>query len=189
MTSSEPSTVPARERTREAIRTEAARMFAECGYAATGVRDIARAASVDPAIVIRTFGSKEGLFLETMTRPAVWRDVVDGPVETIGFRLLEILLEDRPRGLQVYAALIRASDRPEVADKITSSMMEDLVEPIARRIPSDDAEMRAHLFAAQVQGLMSVIGVAKDPWIASAPKDVLVRHYGALLQRTLTGDF
>ena len=46
---------------RAALREEALRLFAECGYAGTSVRDVAAAAGVSPALLFHHYGSKEGL--------------------------------------------------------------------------------------------------------------------------------
>ncbi|PYY65719.1 MULTISPECIES: TetR family transcriptional regulator [unclassified Curtobacterium] len=172
---------------KDAIRAAATAMFAEEGYHATGVRDIARTAGVDPAIVIRHFGSKEGLFLETMSLPPVWREVFDGPVDQVGHAITRLIMSGREGGLGPYAALIRASDRPEVAEKLRRALIEDFVIPLAARLDGEDAELRAHLFTAQVQGLMDVLAVRPDQFLLDTPADVIVRWYGAALQRTLTG--
>ena len=50
------------DRTRAAILAAAQALFAEQGYERTTVRDVAARAEIDPALVIRYFGSKEGLF-------------------------------------------------------------------------------------------------------------------------------
>ncbi|BBD41146.1 TetR family transcriptional regulator (plasmid) [Aminobacter sp. Y103A] len=50
------------ERTRAAILEAARELFMEFGYQAATVRDVAHRASIDPAMVIRYFGSKEELF-------------------------------------------------------------------------------------------------------------------------------
>ena len=52
------------DRTRTAILAAARRLFAERGYEATTVRDVATSASIDPAMVIRYFGNKDGLFAQ-----------------------------------------------------------------------------------------------------------------------------
>jgi len=54
--------------TRDVIARHARVLFAERGYAATSVRRIAAAAGVDPALVIRHFGSKEELFVDELAR-------------------------------------------------------------------------------------------------------------------------
>ncbi len=50
------------EAPKDAIARVAGRLFAERGFTATSVRAIAAGAGVDPALVIRHFGSKEALF-------------------------------------------------------------------------------------------------------------------------------
>ena len=50
------------DRTRAAILAAARELFAAQGYERTTVRDVAAKAEIDPAMVIRYFGSKDGLF-------------------------------------------------------------------------------------------------------------------------------
>ena len=55
------------QRTRQQIFDAACERFAEVGYEATTIRSVAKTAGVDPALVIRYFGSKQGLFDEVAT--------------------------------------------------------------------------------------------------------------------------
>jgi AcrR family transcriptional regulator len=50
------------DRTRAGILEAARAMFAEHGYEGTTVRAIAERASIDPSMIIRYFGGKDGLF-------------------------------------------------------------------------------------------------------------------------------
>src|ERR1700744_480920 len=50
------------QRTKAIILKAAQELFADQGYERATVRDIAARAAIDPAMVIRYFGSKEGLF-------------------------------------------------------------------------------------------------------------------------------
>ena len=50
------------DRTRAAILAAARALFAAQGYERTTVREIAARAEIDPALVVRYFGGKEGLF-------------------------------------------------------------------------------------------------------------------------------
>lgn len=110
-----------------------------------------------------------------------------GPVDQVGHAITRLIMSGREGGLGPYAALIRASDRPEVAEKLRRALIEDFVIPLAARLDGEDAELRAHLFTAQVQGLMDVLAVRPDQFLLDTPADVIVRWYGAALQRTLTG--
>jgi AcrR family transcriptional regulator len=57
-----------REETEAAILTAARARFSRKGFEQVGVRDIADAAGVNAALVIRYFGSKEDLFEQAVTQ-------------------------------------------------------------------------------------------------------------------------
>jgi AcrR family transcriptional regulator len=173
---------------KQSIRDAAAVLFAAQGYGATGIRDIATQAGVDPALVIRHFGSKEGLFLRTMQVRGEFGAVVSGPIDGLGRRMVTFLLSDQAdatlRG--VYVALLRASDRLEVQEQLRESLNRNVIEPIAGRLDHPDAEIRARLFAAQMGGLMSALWVTSDTSLRDADPALLVDVYGALLQEAIT---
>src|SRR6476646_9854995 len=50
------------ENTRNAVLTAAERLFAECGFAATSMRDISNASGVSHPLIHHHFGSKEDLY-------------------------------------------------------------------------------------------------------------------------------
>ena len=60
---------PGTSNSREAIAGAARALFGELGYDRTTIRGVAAAASVDPALVMHFFGSKQKLFVETMAVP------------------------------------------------------------------------------------------------------------------------
>ncbi|MFM1723645.1 TetR family transcriptional regulator [Rhodococcus sp. PAM 2766] len=177
---------------REAVQAAAAELFAEQGFAATGVRDIARHAGVDPALVIRYFGSKEKLFVRTMTMSDAFVEVVEGPLDGLGRALVDFVVRrtrrrqaDKPTA--VYAALVRASDRPVVREHLQEAIDQMIIAPLAPRLAGEDAELRAHLLAAQLSGLMAALYVMESPWLRSAPIDDIVDRYGAALQVLVEG--
>ena len=172
---------------RSAIRDAAERLFSERGYVATGVRDIAREAGTDPAIVLRHFGSKEALFIQAMSLPGSWRDVIQGPVDELGRALVDLIASRRDGGFGPWAALVRASDREDVGRVYRSSVTAVFAEGVAARLEGPDARVRAHLFAAQVEGLLSSLSIRQDRVLLDLPHDELVARYGAILQATLTG--
>src|SRR6476659_3724456 len=70
-TRSEASTTPGRrphdaEASRRRLLEAAADLFDEHGYETTTVRQIGEQADVDPALICRYFGSKEGLYLAAL---------------------------------------------------------------------------------------------------------------------------
>jgi len=176
----------ARTPTKEAIRAAAARLFPVDGYAGTSVRDIAAEAGVDPALVIRHFGSKEKLFVETMQLDLDAQVLLTAPIETLGERFIEFVLEpdDQVRG--VFLALLRASDSDGVGPHLREAHDAAFVAPLRSRLEGPDAELRARLAAALVGGLLYSLWVVGDEGLLAADHTELVRRYGALLQALLT---
>ena len=171
---------------REAVRTAAGELFRDHGFAGTSVRDIAARAQVDPAVVIRQFGTKELLFLETMQLSIDEEPLLDVPVDQLGERFIDLLLHtDRPtRG--VYLALVRGSTEPEIAARLTASHEAAFVAPLRARLSGPDADLRARLAAALVGGLLYALWVVGDGELAAADRQDVVHRYGALLQELLT---
>lgn len=207
---------------RDAVQRVAARMFSSKGFNATGVREIAAEAGVDPALVIRYFGSKEKLFLRTMTMSADFADVMSGPLEGLGERAVAFVLDRTrhavPRGgggdreppaasaasaasggsaasgaeeplsrAGVFAALMRASDRPLVRSQLAGAVEEMFVALVADRLDGEDADLRARLMAAQFTGLMSALYVVEDPGLESVSDADIARYYGRALQQLIDG--
>ena len=184
------TTTPRRDRSaavKDAIRASARTLFTERGYDATGIRDIAANASVNPAIVIRHFGSKESLFIETMDAVGSWHALFDGPIEDIGRAVVRRIVGGRRQGLAAFGAIMHASGRADVRARLQHSTITLLAEPLVRRIDAPDARLRAHLFTAQLTGLMTALAVYDDEFLLDAPIDDIVERYGASLQNMLTG--
>ncbi|WP_235686534.1 TetR family transcriptional regulator [Tomitella gaofuii] len=181
---------------RDAVQQAATRLFSEKGFTATGVREIAGEAGVDPALVIRYFGSKEKLFLRTMTMSVDFADLMAGPLDGLGERAVDFVLErTRPGGADgersysagVFAALLRASDRPTVRAHLAETVEEMFVGLVAGRLAGADADLRARLMAAQLTGLMTSMHVVEDPGLAAASDGEIVRYYGRSIQLLIEG--
>jgi len=171
---------------RDAIWAAATRLFPARGYAGTSVRDIAEEAGVDPALVIRHFGSKESLFLDTMQLAFQDQPLVDAPLETLGEQFIEYALthDDQVRG--VFLALVRASGSSDVNSRLTETHELFFVAPLRARLTGDDAELRARLAASLVGGLLYSLWVVGDEGLLAADRHSLVKRYGALLQQLIT---
>lgn len=176
----------ARTPTQDAIWNAATRLFREGGYASTSVRDIAESARVDPALIIRHFGSKENLFLDTMRMDLKPRPLLDGPLDTLGERFVDAMLtsDDHVRG--VFLALVRASESAGVGSRLREDHDTWFVQPLLHRLSGADAELRARLAAALVGGLLYSLWVVGDDRLLAADRSTVIRRYGALLQELLT---
>ena len=110
------------DRTARALILAARRAFAEKGFAGASVRDIARAANANPALIRYHFGSKEGLY-QRVIQDAMedLRDRLVGALQqggTIGERLNRVieaqvdhLTEERDFPLLVQRALLDNDER------------------------------------------------------------------------------
>ncbi|SDD15046.1 TetR/AcrR family transcriptional regulator [Nocardioides lianchengensis] len=174
--------------TRELIAAEARRQFMAQGYAATSVRGVAGAAGIDPALVIRHFGSKEQLFLATVDVEGPFAPALAGPLTGMGERLVALVLDERLSGVlrTPYRAMIRATDSAAVREQLVAAMEATLARPLAERLDGPDAELRAHLVAAQVGGLLEALVILEDPAVVDADAAAVARLYGAAVSTLLT---
>lgn len=173
---------PRSDRTQQAIRQAATELFAERGYSHVSMRDIAAAAGVDAGLIVRHFGSKDALFLETMGVDPQLRDVVEGPLQGLGRRILTRLLEIEPGQLTAYATLYKALDRTEVRDYLLESTRVHLVDPLSERLGGPNARLRAELIAAQVGGLFMAVGIMESPDAGIVELGTILETYAAGLQ-------
>ncbi|MER6346085.1 TetR/AcrR family transcriptional regulator [Streptomyces sp. NPDC001595] len=172
--------------TREAIHSAATRLFREKGFARTTVRQIAAAADADPALVIRHFKSKELLFLETMHLTIDDEPLLDVPLEQLGERLVELLVDLDGGARGVFLALVRGSHETEIQQRLRDTHERVLIEPLRGRLSGPDADIRCRLAASLAAGLLYSLWVARDETLLSTDRTALVGHYGALLQHVLT---
>ncbi|MEV7429145.1 MULTISPECIES: TetR family transcriptional regulator [unclassified Nocardioides] len=175
--------------TRTAIAEAARRQFQAGGYAATSVRSVAAEAGVDAALVMRHFGSKEQLFLETIDVEGAFEQALDGPPERLGERLVTLVLDDRLGRVfrTTYRAMIRATDSDQVRTRLLEAMETTLAAPIAGRLEGEDVELRSRLVAAQVGGLLEALAILEDPVVTAAPPERVARWYGAAVQALVDG--
>lgn len=172
------------------IRGAAEDLFSTAGYASTSVRDIAACVGVDPSIVIRHFGSKESLFVETVRLRINDRSVLSGPLDTVGRSVVREILtnpEELVRSRGAFSALLRASDNADVRSLLMRELNASLITSLESRLSGQHATLRAHIFSAQLIGLFTALWVIEDPVLVNADPEDLVAEYGHLLQDALTG--
>ncbi len=185
-------TTGGRESTREAIFRAGAQLFAERGFGETGVREIAALAGVTPALVIRYFGSKEQLFLETMDLETDFTALMRGPLDGLGEAVVSFLVSHASRAASeakvgTFAALMRATDRPAVRASLVRSLERDVVAPLAPRMSGPDADLRARLVSAQLTGLLCALELVDDPGLHGTDPALLARVYGRSIQLLIDG--
>lgn len=174
---------------RDSIHRAAAELFVRDGFAGTTVRGIAAAAGCDPALVIRHFGSKEGLFLATVSVSSELPRILAGPIETLGRELVRFVLDaSHTAAAGNYRAMLTASDRPEIKQRLRASMHDVFVGPLADRIGGAYPELRARLVAAQFAGLINAYWLVADPVLSCADRPAIVALYGDAIQQLIDSD-
>ena len=169
--------------TRQAIATAAEALFAEGGYAGTSVRAVAARAGVDPSLVIRHFGTKDALFLQTVPLAGYFEPITEGPLDGMGERLVAWLLSPGRRArLSTYRVMMRASDRAVVREKLVEALEQLFITPLAPRLTGPEPQLRARLIAAQIGGLLDAMTMIEDPLLAEADQGSITRVYGAAIQ-------
>jgi AcrR family transcriptional regulator len=158
------------------------------------MRAIARAAGVDPALVLHYFGTKGNLFLSAVELPfepeVVLPGLLDGERTTIGERFarfaLEVLENDAARSR--FLAIVRAATSEPAAAVLLRGLIESrLRDPIAAALGTEDAELRASLAGSQFVGLVMVRYVVGVEPLASLPPERVVAEIAPTFQRYLAG--
>lgn len=186
---------PGRSGTRDAILVAARESFTASGYDQASIRDIARRAGVDPALVHHYFGTKQELFTEAVELPvdlvAVVEAFVRGDRDRIGERIVGLMLSvwDNRTDRSPLIALIRSAVTSENAARMLREFMVSvLFVRLAEALRAPDAPLRASLAASQMMGLLIARYVVRVEPLASAPAAQLVAAIGPNIQRYLTGD-
>ncbi|PAZ11526.1 TetR family transcriptional regulator [Streptomyces sp. SA15] len=167
---------PKRKRDRAA--TEAALLaaararFTLGGYDATSVRDIARDAGVDPALIFRYFGSKERLFERAAQTVEDQRQAPpDGGPEDVPIRLLHAAMQQAAPGSaggHPLAALLLSSGRPECRERLNAQLSNDYVHALEQLVDLPDRELRAELLTAWLLGITVARSLAHTPALSEA---------------------
>nr|WP_312882655.1 TetR/AcrR family transcriptional regulator [Streptosporangium album] len=150
------------------------------------MRAIASDSGIDPSMVMRYFGDKEGLFAAAADFDLRFPDLAAVPPETIGTTLIAHFL-DRWEHDEGMLILLRTG----VTDEAVAERMRDIFAlqfgPLAARLCDDpsQAPVRAGLVATQVLGMALCRYVLRLPPVAAMSRDEIVGWLGPTLQRYL----
>lgn len=186
---------PGPSTTRADILAAARESFAELGYDRTSVRRIAARAGVDPALVHRFFGSKDGLLraaLAVAVNPAERiPEVMDGEPSALGERVVRYFLsvwEQSPSREVMVGMLRSAATNEQAATLMREFFSQEVLARIAASLTAEDAELRATLMSSQLLGLATVRYILRVEPLASASQETIVAALAPTLQRYLTGE-
>src|SRR5262245_17393588 len=171
---------------REALLDAASELFLERGYDRATIRDIGHRAGVDPALIARYFGSKEGLYVASLERGG-GRSLPGDPAEALG----EMLTSSEHRGLgPVPRAMVAPALSEAVREQIMRVVQERAVAPIAAELAErgvDDPQLRAEALVALALGISLTRATGTLPELAATSLDELIAVV-APLARSLQED-
>jgi AcrR family transcriptional regulator len=179
------------DRTRAAILAAAQELFAEQGYERTTVRDVAARAGIDPALVIRYFDGKEGLFARAAVFDLALPDPAGIDRAELGPVLVRHFLEiwEGPGSGGGMTILLRsAASNPVAAEKLQEVFASQVLPALARATGAADASARVGLVASQLLGIALSRYVLKLPPVVALPPERIIREVGETVQRYLDGD-
>lgn len=140
--------------TRQRILDAARQHFLTASFDQVGVREIARDAGVDPALVNRYFGSKEQLFAEAVVGPGKIEWLGEARPENLAELMVDgIFDKDDQHGVEVLGALVRSAADPKAGAIVRKHIETAIIAPFASIIGGGDAETRASLVVCIFAGI------------------------------------
>ena len=178
------------DQTRAAILDAARRRFAADGYDRATIRSIAADAAIDPSMVMRYYGSKDGLFAAAADIDLRMPDLADVPEDDLGGTLVRHFIERWEGGLadEVLPVLFRSAiTNEDAADRLRTIFGGQVAGVLAPRV-RDPAEIptRAGLVSSQLLGVALCRYVLRLPPVVAMDVDALVANLAPTVQRYLT---
>lgn len=187
----EPDQPPARrsDATRAAILAAARARFAAEGFRKATIRAIAADAAIDPSMVMRYFGSKDGLFAAAVDVRLDLPDLAAADPDALGELLVRRFLaiwEDQPDN-KVLVILLRSSITDEgVSQRFRQIFAEQVLPAVLRFGDPADAQRRGGLIVTQLLGLALCRYVLELPPVVGLTREQIIADIAPTLQRYLT---
>ncbi|WP_326670651.1 TetR/AcrR family transcriptional regulator [Streptomyces sp. NBC_01257] len=182
-----PSTHRRSDATKAAILEAARERFAADGYERATIRSIARDANIDPSMVMRYYGNKEGLFAAASVIDLRMPELGAVSGRHIGAVLVGHFL-DRWERDDVLTALLRVGATNETGAGRMRAVFAEQLGPVAAAVCPDPAEAprRAALVTSQLLGMALARYVLRIEPAVSMDRDELIAWLAPVIQRYLT---
>ncbi|CAM4500228.1 TetR family transcriptional regulator [Nocardia ninae] len=186
-----PDQPPARrsDATRAAILDAARARFAAEGYGKATIRAIAADAAIDPSMVMRYFGSKDGLFAAAVDIDLALPDLAAADRDSLGELLVRrfLALWEEPPGNEVMLTLLRSAVTDDaVTERFRAVFAQQVLPAVLRFGDPADAPHRSGLVVTQLLGLALCRYVLRIPPVVAFTRDELIAEIAPTLQRYLT---
>jgi AcrR family transcriptional regulator len=172
--------------TRADILAAAQQRFGSDGYERTTLRAVAADVGIDPALVVRYFGSKQDLFAAaaefTLDLPDLTKVEPDDVADALLPSFFAVWEEDT-----TFVALLRAAMTSPTAAETMRRVFATQVAPKLAAVTPDHPAQRAGLMGAFVIGLATTRYVLANPAVANLSHDELIRWAGPVIRQLLVG--
>ena len=142
--------------TRAEILTAARQLLVSKGYEGTTIRAVATEAGIDPSMVMRYYGSKEGLFAAAVDVDLRLPDTLEWPREEMGVRLARHMVSRWEGELsdELIILLLRSVGTNEAAAEAMRGVFAGQVAALVESIVGADPDLRrrAGLLSTQMLG-------------------------------------
>ncbi len=173
------------DRTKAAILSAARERFGAAGFQAATIRAIAADAGVDPAMVMRYYGSKDKLFAAAAEFDLRFPELTTTDRSRVGRSLVRHFLE-RWEGDEALVILLRSSaTNAEAAQRMHEIFVTQLQPLVATLVPAGEAAERAGLIATQILGMALCRFVLRLSPVVEMTRDAIVEWLGPTIQRYL----
>lgn len=169
---------PLRERnaagTRQAILDAARAAFAIHGIDGVGMRDIARAADVNAALVHRYFGTKQLLFAEVMESSLGFEGLSSDGDGLIRFLVDRVLKPGAANSFDPILALLRSASTPDAQPILREYLAREAFEPLALMLEGqENPREKANMVVAFLLGLMILRSILEsEPSLSMQPAQI-----------------
>ncbi|MCQ0024309.1 TetR family transcriptional regulator [Streptomyces somaliensis DSM 40738] len=175
--------------TRAAILEAARERFAADGYERATIRAIARDAGIDPSMVMRYYGSKQGLFAAASEIDLRIPPLGALPARHVGAALVAHFL-DRWDADEVLTGMLRVGVTNEAGAERMREIFKANLGPVVAGLCPDpqDAPRRAALVASQILGMALARYVLRFPPAVAMERDEVIAWLAPTVQRYLTAE-
>ncbi len=182
---------PRSQDTRSSILVAARKRFAAEGFDGTTIRAVAADAGIDPSMVMRYYGSKDGLFAAAIDIELHLPELTDVPQSRLGEALIRHWIElwEGDLSTELLHVLLRSAISNEEAGERLRSVFGAQVMRTVAQVVADPAEAatRAGLVSSQMLGLALTRHILKLPPVVALDQETLVAGVAPTIQRYLTG--
>lgn len=185
---------PGKTDTRAEIIDAALRLFSAEGYDKVSLRQVAREAQVDPALIHHYFENKAELFTIAVIATPVEdaadavQYILDGPREGVGERAVDIIITtfESPGANQRFLALLRSSlNAGAPSHPLSEFLSREILGKVAASFEHPDAVHRGQLAMMLIVGLVMSRDIMRFPSLVRQRRPELVAQLGKAMQAFL----